>query len=125
MSKIKQFKCKNTTNTNNIKYQVRFGIQLNNNEDESGVFAKPEYYVSIEKAKIEVITTFNEIIKAMFPDATHDGLIMVKDVKCDCGSKVSSVKYSNGGQELFGRMDGLLGNGQGEFFIDIVEAQQS
>jgi len=122
MSKIKQFKCKNTTNTNNIKYQVRFGVQLNNNEDESGVFAKPEYYSSIEKAKAEVIITFNEIIKDMFPDATHDGLFMTKDMKCECcGENVSSVKYSNGGQLLFGRMDGKLGNSQGEFFIDIVE----
>ena len=33
MSKIKQFKCKNTTNKNNIKYQVRFGVQLNDNEE--------------------------------------------------------------------------------------------
>jgi len=123
MSKIKQFKCKNTTNINNIKYQVRFGIQLNDNEDESGIFAKPEYYSSIEKAKVEAINIFNDDIKAMFPDATHDGLFMTKDMKCECcGENVSSVKYSNGGQVLFGRMDGVLGNGQGKFFIDIVEA---
>ena len=120
MSKIKQFKCKNTTNTNNIKYQVRFGIQLNDNEDESGVFAKPEYYSSIEKAKVEVIVTFNEIIKDMFPDATHDGLFMTKDMKCDCcGENVSSVKYSDGGKLLFGRMDIKFEGGEG--FIDIVE----
>jgi len=120
MSKIKQFKCKNTTNTNNIKYQVRFGVQLNDNKDESGVFAKPEYYSSIEKAKVEVIITFNEIIKEMFPDATHDGLFMTKDMKCECcGENVSSVKYSNGGKLLFGRMDGVFDGG--EFFIDIVE----
>ena len=110
MGKIKQFKCKNTTNTNNIKYQVRFGIQLNNNEDESGIFSKPEYYSSIKKAKVEVINIFNYDIKAMFPDATHNGLFMTKD-----------IKYSDSGKLLFGRMDGLLGNGQGEFFIDIVE----
>ena len=62
MSKIKQFKCKNTTNINNIKYQVRFGIQLNDNEDESGIFAKPEYYASLEKAKAEAMNIFNEYI---------------------------------------------------------------
>jgi len=122
MAKIKQFKCKNTTNTNNIKYQVRFGIQLNNNEDESGIFAKSEYYSSLEKAKAEVMNIFNDDIKYMFPDATHNGLFMTKDMKCECcGENVSSVKYSDSGKLLFGRMDGLLGNGQGEFFIDIVE----
>jgi len=119
MAKIKQFYNKNKSN-NNIKYQVRFGIQLNDNEDESGVFAKPEYYSSIEKAKVEVIVTFNEIIKDMFPDATHNGLFMTKDMKCDCGSNVSSVKYSNGGKQLFGRMDIKFEGGEG--FIDIVEA---
>jgi len=120
MGKIKQFKCKNTTNKNNIKYQVRFGVQLNDNEDESGIFAKPEFYSSLEKAKVETIVTFNEIIKEMFPDATHDGLFMTKDMKCECcGENVSSVKYSNGGKLLFGRMDGVFDGG--EFFIDIVE----
>jgi len=121
MAKIKH-NC--NKNKNNIKYQVRFGVQLNNNEDESGVFAKPEYYSSIEKAKAEVINIFNDDIKAMFPDATHDGLFMTKDMKCECcGENVSSVKYSNGGKQLFGRMDGVFDGG--EFFIDIVEAEQS
>ena len=119
MAKIKH-NC--NKNKNNIKYQVRFGVQLNNNEDESGVFAKPEYYASLEKAKAEVMNIFNDDIKVMFPDATHDGLFMTKDIKCECcGENVSSVKYSNGGMQLFGRIDGVLGNGQGEFFIDIVE----
>jgi len=118
MAKIKQIG--GNKNKNNIKYQVRFGVQLNDNEDESGVFAKPEYYSSIEKAKVEVIVTFNEIIKDMFPDATHDGLFMTKDMKCDCcGENVSSVKYSDGGKLLFGRMDIKFEGGEG--FIDIVE----
>ena len=81
---------------------------------------KSEYYSSLEKAKVEAIVTFNEIIKDMFPDATHDGLFMTKDMKCECcGENVSSVKYSNGGKLLFGRMDGVFDGG--EFFIDIVE----
>ena len=117
MAKIKQINC--NKNKNNIKYQVRFGVQLNDNEDESGIFAKPEYYSSIEKAKAEVIITFNEIIKDMFPDAIHDGLFMTKDMKCECGSNVSSVKYSNGENQLFGRMDIKFEGGEG--FIDIVE----
>ena len=118
MAKIKQINY--NKNKNNIKYQVRFGVQLNDNEDESGVFAKPEYYSSIEKAKVEVIITFNEIIKDMFPDATHDGFVMTKDIKCECcGENVSSMKYSNGGKQLFGRLDGVFDGG--EFFIDIVD----
>jgi len=116
MSKIKQFCNKNK---NNIKYQVRFGVQLNDNEDESGVFAKPEYYASLEKAK--AMNIFNDDIKYMFPDAKHNGLFMTKDIKCECcGENVSSVKYSNGGKQLFGRMDIKFGGGEG--FIDIVEA---
>ena len=93
MSKIKQFKCKNTSNINNIKYQVRFGVQLNDNEDESGVFAKPEYYSSLEKAKAEEMNIFNEDIKARFPDATHSGLFMTENMKCECRTiDVSTVK---------------------------------
>ena len=58
----------------------------------------------------------------MFPDAECGELIMVSDLKCECGCNYESAKYEDSGVELFGRMDGVLDKCDGgEFFIDIVE----
>ena len=113
MTKLKQIKCKN----NNIKYQVRFGVNLFE-EGKSGVFAKPEYFTTIKESKDEVINTFNTSIKEMFPDAECGDLIMVSDLKCDCGCNYESAKYDDG-TELIGRMDIEFDGGEG--YIEIIK----
>ena len=116
MAKIKQF-CNKNKNNKNIKYQVRFGVNLFE-EGKSGVFAKPKYFTNIEDAKKEVFETYNTAIKEMFPDAVCGELIMVSDLKCDCGCNYESAKYEDG-TELVGRMDG--GFDGGEFYVEIVK----
>jgi len=117
MGKIKQFKCKNT---NNIKYQVRFGVNLFE-EGKSGVFGKPTSFNTIEDAKKELYETYNSAIKGMFPDAECGELIMISDLKCECGCNYESAKYEDG-TELIARIDGVLDNeGGGEFYIEIVK----
>ena len=117
MAKIKQF-CNKNKNNKNIKYQVRFGINLFE-EEKSGVFAKPTFFKTISEAKKEVFETYNTVIKEMFPDAECGELIMVSDLKCDCGCNYESAKYENG-PELVGRMDGNFDGG--EFYVEIVKA---
>ena len=114
MAKIKQINC----NKNNIKYQVRFGVNLFE-EGKSGVFGKPTLFTNIEDAKKEVFETYNSAIKEMFPDAECGELIMISDLKCDCGCNYESAKYENG-PELVGRMDGNFDGG--EFYVEIVKA---
>jgi len=117
MAKVKQINCKN----NNTKYQVRFGINLFE-EGKSGVFAKPTFFNTIKEVKDEVMNTFNTAIKEMFPDAEHGELIMISDLKCDCGCNYESAEYDDG-TELVGRMDGELDDdGGGEFYVEIVKA---
>ena len=103
-----------------IPYQVRFGVKLDNDysQSQAGTFGKPEFFTTIKEVKDEVTKTFNSAIKEMFPDAKHSGLIMISDLKCNCGSNISSATYEDG-TELIGRMDGDF-NG-GEFYIEIVK----
>ena len=117
MAKIKQINCNKNKNNKNIKYQVRFGVNLFE-EGKSGVFAKPKYFTNIEDAKKEVFETYNTAIKEMFTDAVCGELIMVSDLKCDCGCNYESAKYEDG-TELVGRMDG--GFDGGEFYVEIVK----
>jgi len=57
----------------------------------------------------------------MFPDAECGELIMVSDLKCDCGCNYESAEYDDG-TELIGRMDGGLDdNGGGEFYVEIIK----
>jgi len=117
MAKIKQINC--NKNNKNIKYQVRFGVNLFE-EGKSVVFGKPTFLKTIEKAKDEVYRTYNTAIKEMFPDAECGELIMVSDLKCDCGCNYEYAKYENSEVELFGRMDGEFFGG--EFYVEIVKA---
>ena len=117
MSKIKQFCNKNK----NIKYQVRFGVNLFE-EGKSGVFGKLTFFNTIKDAKNEAYEIFETAILDMFPDAECGELVMVSDLKCDCGCNYESAKYKDG-TELIGRMDGVLDNEEGgEFYIEIVKS---
>jgi len=116
MAKIKQqINC--NKNNKNIKYQVRFGVNLFE-EGKSGVFGKPEYFTTIEDAKVEVYETYNTAIKEMFSDAECGKLIMVSDLKCECGCNYESAKYDDG-TELVGRMEIDFAGGEG--YIEIVK----
>jgi len=114
MAKIKQINC----NKNNIKYQVRFGVNLFE-EGKSGVFGKPTLFTNIEDAKKEVFETYNSAIKEMFPDAECGELIMISDLKCDCGCNMESAKYEGSEVELFGRMEIEFEGGEG--YVEIVK----
>jgi len=103
-----------------IPYQIQCGVNLFE-ENKSGVFGKPEYFTTIEEAKDEVIETYNSTIKEMFPDAECGELIMVSDLKCDCGSNIESAKYEDG-TFLIGRMDGEFDGG--EFYVEIVKVEK-
>lgn len=103
-----------------IKYQVRFGIKLNNDDNQAGTFGKPEYFTTIVEAKDEVNRIFNSEIKGIFPDAKCGELVMVTDLKCDCGGNISSATYEDG-TELFGRMDGVFEDG--EFYVEIIKGK--
>jgi len=116
MTKIKQIN--KNKNNKNIKYQVRFGVNLFE-EGKSGVFAKPTFLKTIEEAKKEVFETYNTAIKEMFPDAECGELIMVSDLKCDCGCNYESAKYEGSQTELVGRME--IGFEGGEGYIEIVK----
>ncbi len=101
-----------------IPYQVRFGVKLNNDDNQAGTFGKPEYFTTIEEAKSEVTRIFDTAIKEMFPDVECGDLVMISDLKCDCGSNYESAKYEDG-IELIGRMDGEFEDG--EFYIEIIK----
>ena len=118
MTKIKQINC--NKNNKNIKYQVRFGVNLFE-EGKSGVFGKPTFLKTIQEAKKEVFETYNTVIKEMFPDAECGELIMVSDLKCDCGCNYESAKYEDG-TEMVGRIDGILDKCDGgEFYVEIIK----
>ena len=103
-----------------IPYQVRFGVKLNNDNSQAGTFGKPEYFITIAEAKNEVDNILNTAIKEMFPDAKYGELVMISDLKCNCGCYYESAKYENG-TELVGRMDG--GFDGGEFYIEIIKGK--
>jgi len=100
-------------------YKIRFGVKLNNDDSQAGTFGGTEFFTSIEEAKKEVDKTFRSTIQEMFPDAKHDGLIMVSDLKCECGVNFVSATYEDG-IELVGRIDGTFDGG--EFNIEIIKA---
>ena len=105
-----------------IPYQIRFGVKMNNDDSQAGVFGKPEYFTNIEDAKKEVFETYNTAIKEMFPDAECGELIMISDLKCDCGCNYESAKYEGSQIEMFGRMDGVLDKCDGgEFYVEIIK----
>jgi len=99
-------------------YQVRFGVKMNDDDSQAGVFGKPEYFTTIQEAKDEVNRTFITAIKKMFPDAECGELIMVSDLKCECGCNYESAKYEDG-TELIGRMDVEFEGGEG--YIEIIK----
>ena len=102
-----------------VPYQVRFGIKLYNDDSSNGsVFGSDCYFTTIEEVKDETIRTFNTVIKEMFPHAEYGELVMISDLKCDCGSNYESAKYKDG-TELVGRMDGIFEGG--EFYIEIIK----
>jgi hypothetical protein len=105
-----------------IPYQIKFGIKLNNDDSQSGVFGSNNYFTIIKEAKDEVKRIFDTVIKEMFPNAIHNDLIMITDLKCDCGSNISSATYDDG-IELVGRMDGKFNEDEGEFYIEIVKVK--
>jgi len=106
-----------------IPYQIRCGLKLyDDNSSDGVVFGSNGYFITIKETKDEAIDIFYKTIKEMFPDAEHGELIMVSDLKCDCGCNMESAKYEDG-TELIGRMDGMFD--RGEFYVEIVNTQQS
>jgi len=102
-----------------IPYQVRFGIKLYNDDSSNGsVFGSNCYFTTINEAKNEVMNTFNTAIKEMFSDAECGELIMVSDLKCDCGCGFESAKYKDE-TELVGRMEVEFEGGEG--YVEIVK----
>ena len=100
-------------------YQIRIGIKLNDDDCQTGTFGSNGYFTTIKEAKEEVTKIYNSTVKKMFSSVKHDGLIMVHDLKCDCGCNYQSATYEDG-TELVGRMDGTFDSG--EFYIEIVKA---
>lgn len=104
-----------------IPYQIRCGLKLYDDDNKSGVFGSKEYFTTIAEAKNELDKMFKTIVKDMFSDAECGELVMISDLKCDCGSNIESAKYEDGTElvGLIGRMDGKFEGG--EFYIEIMK----
>jgi len=102
-----------------IPYQIRCGIKLYDDDSSDGVvFGSNGYFTKIKEAKDEAMDIFNKTIKKMFPDAECGELVMISDLKCDCGCNYKSAKYEDG-VELIDRMDVEFEGGEG--YIEIVK----